>query len=46
MEYLADTVAIVRHLRGHPALGPQAAQTQQHAPSVLSDVTIGTMHMR
>jgi len=26
MEYLADTVAIVRHLRGHAALGPHAAQ--------------------
>jgi predicted nucleic acid-binding protein len=26
MEYLADTVAIVRHLRRHPALGRQARQ--------------------
>ena len=26
MEYLADTVAIVRHLRRHSALGHQAAQ--------------------
>jgi len=25
MEYLADTVAIIRHLRSHPALGRQAA---------------------
>jgi len=31
MEYLADTVAIVRHLRGHPALGPQAAQVLRDA---------------
>jgi len=31
MEYLADTVAIVRHLRAHPALGPQAAQILQDA---------------
>jgi predicted nucleic acid-binding protein len=26
MDYLADTVAVVRHLRKHPALGPRAAQ--------------------
>ena len=26
MEYLVDTVAIVRHLRRHPALGRQAGQ--------------------
>jgi PIN domain nuclease of toxin-antitoxin system len=31
MEYLADTVAIIRHLRRHPALGPQAAQILQEA---------------
>lgn len=31
MEYLADTVAIVRHLRSHPALGPQAAQILREA---------------
>lgn len=31
MEYLADTVAIVRHLRGHPALGPEAAQVLRDA---------------
>jgi len=31
MECLADTVAIVRHLRGHPALGPQAAQILRDA---------------
>jgi PIN domain nuclease of toxin-antitoxin system len=31
MEYLADTVAIIRHLCRHPALGPQAAQILQDA---------------
>jgi len=31
MEYLADTVAIVRHLCGHPALGPRAAQILRDA---------------
>jgi len=38
MEYLADTVAIVRHLRGHPALGPQAAQ-------ILRDADAGRHHV-
>jgi predicted nucleic acid-binding protein len=38
MEYLADTVAIVRHLRGHPAFGPQAAQA-------LRDADIGKHHV-
>ncbi len=38
MEYLADTVAIVRHLRGHSALGPQAAQ-------VLRDADAGRHHV-
>lgn len=38
MEYLADTVAIVRHLRGHPALGPQAAQ-------ILRDADAGEHHV-
>jgi PIN domain nuclease of toxin-antitoxin system len=31
MEYLADTVAIVRHLCDHPALGSQAAEILQSA---------------
>lgn len=31
MEYLADTVAIVRHLCRHPALGPRAAQILRDA---------------
>ncbi len=38
MEYLADTVAVVRHLRGHPALGPQAAQ-------ILRDADAGKHHV-
>jgi predicted nucleic acid-binding protein len=38
MEYLADTVAIVRHLRGHPALGRQAAQ-------ILRDADAGEHHV-
>lgn len=38
MEYLADTVAIVRHLRRHPALGSQAAQ-------ILRDADIGEHHI-
>lgn len=38
MEYLADTVAIVRHLRGHPALGPQVAQ-------ILRDADAGRHHV-
>jgi PIN domain nuclease of toxin-antitoxin system len=31
MEYLADTVAIVRHLRNHPALGSEAARILREA---------------
>lgn len=31
MDYLADTVAIVRHLRNHPALGPEAAHILREA---------------
>ena len=38
MEYLADTVAIVRHLRGHPALGPRAA-------GILRDADLGEHHV-
>jgi predicted nucleic acid-binding protein len=38
VEYLADTVAIVRHLRGHPTLGPQAAQ-------ILRDADAGEHHI-
>jgi predicted nucleic acid-binding protein len=38
MECLADTVAIIRHLRGHPALGLQAAQ-------ILRDADAGNHHV-
>ena len=38
MEYLADTVAIVRHLRSHPALGPQAAQILREADTGLHQI--------
>jgi predicted nucleic acid-binding protein len=31
MRYLADTVAIIRHLCRHPGLGPQAARVLQEA---------------
>jgi PIN domain nuclease of toxin-antitoxin system len=31
MQYLADTVAIVRHLRNHPRLGRKAARILQEA---------------
>ena len=31
MDYLADTVAIVRHLRAHPALGGEAARILRDA---------------
>jgi hypothetical protein len=31
VDYLADIVAIVRHLRQHPALGGQAASILQEA---------------
>jgi len=31
MDYLADTVAIVRHLRQHPALGQEAARILREA---------------
>jgi PIN domain nuclease of toxin-antitoxin system len=38
MEYLADTVAIIHHLRRHPALGHQAAQ-------ILHDTDVGQHHV-
>jgi predicted nucleic acid-binding protein len=38
VEYLADTVAIVRHLRGHPALGPRAAE-------ILNAADLGDHHV-
>jgi predicted nucleic acid-binding protein len=38
VEYLADTVAIVRHLRAHPAQGPRAAE-------ILSAADLGQHHV-
>ena len=38
MDYLADTVAIVRHLRRHPALGSRAA-------IILQDTDTGEHHV-
>ena len=38
MDYLADTVAVVRHLRKHPALGLRAAQ-------ILRDADAGGHHV-
>lgn len=38
MEYLADTVAIVRHLRSHPSLGDQAAR-------ILEEADLGQHHI-
>jgi PIN domain nuclease of toxin-antitoxin system len=40
MEYLADTVAIVRHLRSHPALGPEAGEILREADDGLHHVYI------
>ncbi len=38
MQYLADTVAIVRHLSRHPALGPRATE-------ILRDADTGEHHV-
>jgi len=38
MEFLADTVAIIRHLRQHPALGRRAAR-------ILDDADAGQHHI-
>lgn len=43
MEYLADTVAIVRYLRGHPALGPQAAQILREADAARHHVYLSAI---
>lgn len=40
MEYLADTVAIVRHLRRHPALGREAAKILREADQGLHTIYI------
>ena len=38
MDYLADTVAIVRHLRHHPALGPEAKRILREADTGLHHI--------
>jgi PIN domain nuclease of toxin-antitoxin system len=43
MDYLADTVAIVRHLRHHPALGRQAADILQQADQGLHRVYLSAI---
>jgi PIN domain nuclease of toxin-antitoxin system len=43
MEYLADTVAIVRHLRSHPALGPEAREILRQADDGLHHVFISAI---
>jgi PIN domain nuclease of toxin-antitoxin system len=43
MDYLADTVAIVRHLRRHPAMGRQAAVIFQEADQGLHRIYISAI---
>lgn len=43
MDYLADTVAIVRHLRQHPALGRQVAGILQEADQGLHRIYISAI---
>ena len=43
MDYLADTVAIVRHLRQHPALGRQAASILQEADQGLHRIYLSAI---
>lgn len=43
MEYLADTVAIVRHLRRHPALGREAAKILHEADQGLHTIYISAI---
>jgi len=40
MDYLADTVAIVRHLRNHPALGSEAARILREADAGLYRIAL------
>jgi PIN domain nuclease of toxin-antitoxin system len=40
MDYLADTVAIVRHLRNHPALGPEAARILRETDAGLHRIAL------
>ena len=41
--YLADTVAIVRHLRGHPALGREAARILREADQGLHRIYLSAI---
>ena len=43
MDYLADTVAIVRHLRRHPAMGRQAAIIFQEADQGLHRIYLSAI---
>jgi PIN domain nuclease of toxin-antitoxin system len=43
MDYLADTVAIVRHLRNHPALGMEARQILRDADAGLNRVYLSAI---
>ena len=43
MDYLADTVAIVRHLRQHPALGSQAASILHEADQGLHRIYLSAI---
>ncbi len=40
MDYLADTVAIVRHLRNHRALGPEATRILREADAGLHRIAL------
>jgi predicted nucleic acid-binding protein len=43
VNYLADTVAIVRHLRKHPALGSEAARILKEADAGLHRVYLSAI---
>jgi len=43
MDYLADTVAIVRHLRNHPALGREAARIFRDADAGVNRVYLSAI---
>ena len=43
MDYLADTVAIVRHLRSHPALGREAARILREADAGLHRIYLSAI---
>jgi predicted nucleic acid-binding protein len=43
MDYLADTVAIVRHLRNHPALGREAARVFRDADAGVNRVYLSAI---